>query len=287
MLIKRLIKKKDCKIPYIIRDCKRYLEQDTSILHQRPRHTQNCWKQKSNLTFSNAWLPPPVTSETLGRTVYYITWLLNHVMHIPCIHGSNRHMCMCSLCHNFLAREIFLGTDLRWCSCTLAVFSHSFSESVYKSGNLWHAQKWLNWLLCPSHHPRLLWHLTIATIWKMAAEFRRWHMAHLLWEVPEMQNKELVLSQIFLLASLVNLEPKQPPLAEEWHNCRRRAVSQSSREAEPKGWSHVACNFLEAIKPTLFNSLSNTLAIFSVKWSFSAQLSIQSWKTGMWKHFAK
>lgn len=50
-------------------------------------------------------------------------------------------------------------------------------------------------------------------------------------------------------------------------------VSQNSREAEAKcvgvgvGGSHVACNFLEAIKPTLYNSLSNTWAIFRVKWS--------------------
>lgn len=37
------------------------------------------------------------------------------------------------------------------------------------------------------------------------------------------------------------------------------------------GGSHVACNFLEAIKPTLYNSLSNTWAIFRVKWSFEPQ----------------
>lgn len=38
------------------------------------------------------------------------------------------------------------------------------------------------------------------------------------------------------------------------------------------GGSHVACNFPEAIKPTLYNSLSNTWAIFRVKWSFEPQL---------------
>lgn len=36
--------------------------------------------------------------------------------------------------------------------------------------------------------------------------------------------------------------------------------------------SRVACNFLEAIKPTLYNSLSNTWAISRVKWCFEPQL---------------
>ncbi|KAI4789800.1 hypothetical protein KUCAC02_035022 [Chaenocephalus aceratus] len=54
------------------------------------------------------------------------------------------------------------------------------------------------------------------------------------------------------------------------------AATQSCREAGPKGGgSHVACNFLEAIKSTLFNSLSNTPAILAAKWPFSAKLSVQ------------
>lgn len=158
-----------------------------------------------------------------------------------------------------------LGCSIMWC------ISHAVS-----------LQKWSN-LACTKMVELIA---LIATIWKIAAEFRGVNGTSVVGSARS-AGQELVLSPIFPLASLVNLEPKQPPLAEQWHNCRRRSVSQSSREAEPKGWSHVACNFLEAIKPTLFNSFSNTLAILSVKWPFSAQLSIQSWKTGMWKHFAK
>lgn len=85
--------------------------------------------------------------------------------------------------------------------------------------------------------------------------------------------------------SLFSCKPraKAASTGRERTQLRDRSCQSKLQGSRTKGGSHVACNFLEAIKPTLFNSLFNTHAILSVKWSLNAQLPIQSWKTGMWK----
>ncbi len=183
-----------------------------------------------------------------------------------------------------------------WCICTLAIFTpipplcvslqRWYTILAYtKVAELASLQVYL------SLRPLLLWLLTMVTICDMSADFGRW-MVHLSWEVPGSAAQR---------ASFVTYSPRCSCLRTRRAKAAStgRGMTQSQYQScqsklqgsRTKGGSHVACNFLEAIKPTPFNSLSNTHAILTVKWSFRAQLPIQSWKT-VWmceceKHFAE
>ncbi|KAK1880602.1 DNA replication licensing factor MCM5 [Dissostichus eleginoides] len=93
---------------------------------------------------------------------------------------------------------------------------------------------------------------------------------------PEKSQRKSSITDLLLTVTGFHLSAPRAIRSWQGNDSNTEAVNQSCREAKPKGGgSHVACNFLEAIKSTLFNSLSNTPAILAAKWSFSAKLSIQ------------
>lgn len=140
----------------------------------------------------------------------------------------------------------------------------------------------------PPLRPWLPWLLTMVTICNMAADFGRW-MVHLSREVPGSvaQRGAFVTDSPPLCRCLHKRRAKAASAGRGMTQLQHRSCQSKLQGSRTKGGSHVACNFLEAIKPTLFNSISNTHAVLSVKWSFNAQLPIHSWKTGMWKALCK
>ncbi len=211
-----------------------------------------------------------------------------------------RHMCVCS-CHyiTFLSRRKIKGCRFAVADCTLCLCLHV--GIFYSHSSLCQATKVLHSIpactkmaelaslqVYPLLHPWLLWLLTMVTICDMAADFGRW-IVHLSWDMPgsAAQRAGFVTDSPSLCSCLYKPRARAASAGTGATQLRHRSCQSKLQGSRTKGGSHVACNFLEAIKPTLFNSLSNTHAILSVKWSFNAQLPVESWKKGMWKALCK
>lgn len=134
-------------------------------------------------------------------------------------------------------------------------------------------------------HPYILWLITMVTISNSSSSFVVW-VVHLSWtqswfcRTCSRPSLHKVNVSVKKWAEAVSTGTQMIQL----HHRSCQSMLQGSRT---KGRSHVARNFLEAIKTVLFNSFFITRAILTVKWSFSAQLPIQSWEMEMWKHFSE